>query len=229
MSEADTQVLAGASGKWTIRRLIGWGWRVASRPAARFSLGMLLLVGFVTGVFFWGAFNWGMEMTSTEMFCRGCHEMDQNVYREYRMSVHDQNPSGVRASCPDCHVPHDWPHKMKRKIQASSEVFHHLTGEIDTREKFEAKRLDLARNVWAAMKATDSRECRNCHNFDSMDLSRQNDRAREDHSRAEKEGLTCIDCHKGIAHHLPAGAFEAERELNETWNSIERKEGAGPK
>jgi cytochrome c-type protein NapC len=107
-----------------------------------------------------------------------------------------------------------------RKIQASNEVFHHLFGDIDTREKFEAKRLEMAQRVWSAMKETDSRECRNCHNFDSMDLARQNERARTRHSQAEDEGKTCIDCHKGIAHHLPAGALDAERQLDETWNAV---------
>ena len=55
------------------------------------------------------------------------------------------------------------------------------------------------------MKANDSLECRNCHNYDSMDFTRQSARAQAMHSTylASKE-KTCIDCHKGIAHHLPA-------------------------
>jgi len=50
---------------------------------------------------------------------------------------------------------------MMRKIQASNELWHKMLGTIDTPEKFEAKRLELARSVWATMKKTDSRECRN--------------------------------------------------------------------
>ena len=49
-------------------------------------------------------------------------------------------------------------------------------GTIDTRQKFEATRFELAQNVWTAMKKTDSRECRNCHNFDSMDYDKQDAR-----------------------------------------------------
>ena len=198
-----------------VRRL----WAILRQPSARISLGALLLVGFVAGIVFWGGFNWGLEATNNEDFCRTCHEMDQNTYREYRTSVHDQNRSGVRATCPDCHVPHDWLFKMKRKIQASNEVLMHLMGEMDTREKFEARRPALARHVWTVMKETDSRECRNCHKFESMDLMRQNSRARTRHEQAMDQGKTCIDCHKGIAHRLPAGALDAERELNETWNA----------
>ena len=48
-----------------------------------------------------------------------------------------------------------------------------------------------------------SAECRNCHDFTSMDLSEQDRSARKKHSRAIDEGETCIDCHKGIAHRLP--------------------------
>jgi cytochrome c-type protein NapC len=221
MDQADS--LAARPGALSLRGLMVRAWTLLARPSGQFSLGLLLLVGFLTGIFFWGGFNWGLEATNNETFCRTCHEMDQNVYREYRTSVHDQNRSGVRATCPDCHVPHDWTHKMMRKIQASNEVFHHLMGDIDTREKFEARRIELAKHVWTTMKETDSRECRNCHNFDAMDLSRQNERARTRHSQAEDEGKTCIDCHKGIAHRLPSGALDAERTLNETWNSVHQK------
>ncbi len=50
------------------------------------------------------------------------------------------------------------------------------------------------------MKATDSRECKNCHNFNTMKPEAQKKRARKQHANAQEEGLTCIDCHKGIAH-----------------------------
>ena len=193
------------------------------RPTARWSLGAILIVGFSSGIMFWGGFNWAMEMTNTEAFCISCHEMEANVYREYRGTIHDQNRSGVRATCPDCHVPKPWIYKIKRKIQASNEVLHKVLGTIDTREKFEAKRLQLAKNVWTSMKETDSRECRNCHTFSAFDLSRQQKRAQARHDEAMEEGKTCIDCHKGVAHKLPEGAFNAERELNETWNAVHRK------
>lgn len=168
------------------------------------SLGALLIGGFVAGIIFWGGFNTAMEATNKESFCISCHEMEENVYVEYQDTIHYANRTGVRATCPDCHVPKPWIHKMVRKIQASNEVFHKILGSIDTPEKFEAKRLKLARNVWRQMKATDSRECRNCHDFASMDFAEQQRRAVKQHSEGIEEGKTCIDCHKGIAHSLPA-------------------------
>ncbi len=178
-------------------------WQILKKPSLRYSLGALLTVGFISGIIFWGGFNTAMEMTNNEEFCISCHEMKDNVYQEYKQTIHYSNRTGVRATCPDCHVPKEWQHKVVRKIQASNELLHKALGTIDTREKFEAKRLKLASNVWEVMKKTDSRECRNCHNFEFMDFGEQGRRAVNQHSTALYEDKTCIDCHKGIAHELP--------------------------
>ena len=152
------------------------------------------------GVIFWGGFNTAMEATNTLDFCISCHEMEENVYREYSKTIHYTNRSGVRATCSDCHVPDPWVHKVVRKVQASKEVLHKVLGTIDTPEKFDAHRLTMARSVWAAMKSTDSRECRNCHDFNSMNPENQKKRSRKQHINGMQAGNTCIDCHKGIAH-----------------------------
>ncbi len=158
------------------------------------------VVFFIVGVFFWAGFNTAMEATNTMQFCIGCHEMEENVYQEYKPTIHYGNRSGVQAGCPDCHVPRPWIAKMIRKVQASGEVFHKIMGTVNTPEKFDGKRLQLAKRVWNTMKTTDSRECRNCHHFDAMNPKFQRPRARKQHLNAFKTGQTCIDCHKGIAH-----------------------------
>lgn len=179
-------------------------WAVFKAPTSRYSLGALLGGGFIFGIMFWGGFNWTLELTNTEKFCISCHEMRNFVYEEYKQTIHYNNRTGVRATCPDCHVPKEWGYKVMRKIQASNELFHKALGSINTKEKFEGKRLKLAKNVWRAMKNTDSRECRNCHNFDHMDYSAQGRRSRDQHQEGLTSDKTCIDCHKGIAHTLPA-------------------------
>ncbi|WP_050603734.1 NapC/NirT family cytochrome c [Ruegeria sp. 6PALISEP08] len=171
------------------RRYFLWGMPVAGIAAA-----------FVGGIIFWGGFNTAMEATNTKDFCISCHEMRDFVYEEYTGTIHDVNRSGVGAVCSDCHVPKDWTHKMIRKIKASKELYGKMVGTINTREKFEAKRVHLAMNEWERMKATDSRECRNCHDFESMMPEFQKPRARQQHLNAMTAGQTCIDCHKGIAH-----------------------------
>lgn len=183
-----------------------WGWFL--RPSVMVGQGVLLVIGTVGGIVFWGGFNTAMEATNTMEFCISCHEMRDTVYEEYKTSVHYKNASGVRAICSDCHVPHDWGPKMLRKIQASNELWHKVMGTVDTPEKFKAKRLELATHVWETMQANDSRECRNCHSFEAMAFEHQARRAREKMEPVAlgtdfSQGKTCIDCHKGIAHNLP--------------------------
>ena len=185
-------------------------WTALRLPSAKHSMFGLLTVGFLTGVFFWGGFNTALEATNTMEFCISCHEMRDNVYQEYKKTIHYTNRTGVRAMCSDCHVPKDWTHKMVRKVQASAEVWGKLMGTIDTREKFEANRLRLAEHEWARMKANDSRECRNCHSFDGMDTEKQKVRGAKMHKIAQDDKQTCIDCHKGIAHQKPKGMKEED-------------------
>lgn len=173
-------------------------WWLIGIPAGGFAM-------FFVGIIFWGGFNTFMEATNTMEFCTGCHEMRTTVYQEYKTSVHSQNASGVRATCSDCHVPKSWGPKLMRKIYASNELYHKVMGTVDTPEKFEANRLRMAERVWASMRATDSRECRNCHNYSTMDLELQDRSARRKHDpvKLAQSGKTCIDCHQGIAHNLP--------------------------
>ncbi len=180
-------------------------WKTLWNPSARWSLGALLVAGGIGGILFWGGFHWALEVTNTEKFCISCHEMKNTVYQELTRTVHFTNRTGVRATCPDCHVPKEWFPKIIRKIKASNELLHKMLGTIDTPEKFEKHRKVMAERVWAEMKANDSHECRNCHNFNSMDFAKQKEWSAPVHQNAMKEGGTCIDCHKGIAHKLPEG------------------------
>jgi cytochrome c-type protein NapC len=167
-----------------------------------------LIALFVSGILFWGAFNWSLELSNTESFCISCHVMRDNIYAEYKKSIHYQNASGVRATCPDCHVPKEWKDKVVRKIGATNELFHWMAGSINTREKFIGKRMQLAGYVWSTMEANNSLECRNCHELNYMNNSvRRNNYA---HQRALQSDMTCIDCHKGIAHLLPEEYLETE-------------------
>ena len=178
-------------------------WQILKTPTSA-AVGVVIALGFFGGVIFWGGFNTTLEMTNTEQFCIGCHEMGDNVYQEYKETIHYANRSGVRATCPDCHVPKEWTHKIIRKIAASKEVWGKMTGIIDTTEKFDDHRKSMAMREWKRMKENDSRECRNCHNFEYMDFSEQGSRSVKMHSTALASGeKTCIDCHKGIAHKLP--------------------------
>jgi trimethylamine-N-oxide reductase (cytochrome c), cytochrome c-type subunit TorC len=182
-----------------IKKLWGTFWR----PAVHISLGILTLGGFVAGVIFWGGFNTALEITNTEKFCIGCHEMKDNVYEELQTTVHWSNNAGVRATCPDCHVPHNWTDKIARKMQASKEVFGSIFGTIDTREKFLAKRGELAQHEWKRFASNGSLECKNCHQYESMKWEEMSTLAQSQMKQAAEKDQSCMDCHKGIAHSLP--------------------------
>jgi cytochrome c-type protein NapC len=182
-----------------------WLWR---RPFKWYLLWLPpgAILTFFVGIIVWGGFNTMVEASSTEAFCISCHDMRDYVFQEYQETVHYKNRSGVRATCPDCHVPKPWIYKMARKFRATyTDIPGEILGRINTREKFEARRRVLAGHVWNDMQSTDSRECRNCHAVLYMKLEEQDPSARKKHDLnfLRESGKTCIDCHKGIAHELP--------------------------
>jgi nitrate/TMAO reductase-like tetraheme cytochrome c subunit len=175
---------------------------IRPRPGTRFSALGLLVLGSIVGIMLWVGFDFALEVTNQESFCISCHEMRNTPYAELQNTIHFKNRSGVRATCPDCHVPNEMFLKIIAKIEATTDMYHHILGHVDTPEKFEAKRAVMAQKVWTEMKETDSRNCRNCHSVESMDPHKQS-QASQVMLLAMKGGATCIDCHKGIAHQLP--------------------------
>lgn len=182
-------------------------WWLVGAPVGAF-------LAFFLGSAIWAGFEEVLHYTNSLEFCaNSCHEMKDNMYAEYKESVHYKNASGVRAVCSDCHVPKLFLPKMKAKIAATlNELPIWMMGTLNTPAKFTAVRLSLAKDVWAKMKASDSRECRNCHTFESMNTELQDKSARKKHTveHQQASGETCIDCHKGVGHHLPKDYAEAE-------------------
>lgn len=179
-----------------------------------------------------------MEATNRLEFCISCHEMRNPVFQEYKRSRHYKNPSGVQAICADCHVPKAWVAKFVRKLKASQEVYYWLTGSIDTLDKFEAKRFELASKVWTTMKQNDSRACRSCHTPALMALMDQALFAAKKHRQGFSNSQTCIDCHKGLTHQLPIDAvaeikdespvdLDLGEEINETCAGCHGEFGEG--
>nr|VFK18028.1 MAG: cytochrome c-type protein NapC [Candidatus Kentron sp. LPFa] len=165
------------------------------------------LTAVIGGMALLGGFNAIFMGDATNTYCISCHEMrNEGIYEEYLKSSHYKNRNGVRATCSDCHVPKEWFPRLIRKIQASSELYHHLAGTIDTPKEFEARKPELARKVWQRMRETDSRQCRNCHDANAMDRVHRKRDNRNRRAEGFNPSKTCIDCHAGIVHSLPHGA-----------------------
>ena len=164
---------------------------------------MLLIAGGLGVAAAVAGYSGFMAFTNRLEFCVSCHSM-ATPFEEYKKSTHYANAAGVRVVCADCHVPREFVPKMVRKIEAAKEVLYHFAGKLDTAEQFESHRKELAERVWARMTASDSRECRNCHSYPAMDFHKQSARGREKMQEAMQKGVTCIECHKGLVHALPA-------------------------
>jgi cytochrome c-type protein NapC len=183
---------------------IGGLWRNLKTPSARWSLGALLGFGIVAGVAGTVSFNTMIHATGTTEFCTSCHSMQAFTLPEFQTSAHGHTRTGIEVTCSDCHIPHSFFPKIVRKTTAGMrDVWGELTGVISTQEKYDAKKWELANEVWAEMKATDSRECRHCHDAARMNPELQSAQARKQHAEAKESGETCIDCHKGVAHVEP--------------------------
>jgi nitrate/TMAO reductase-like tetraheme cytochrome c subunit len=180
-----------------------WLWQ---RPQRWFLLGIPVggLIAFLLGIAFTGGFLGSLKLAETDKFCTSCHEMN-TPFQELAGSVHYSNVFGIQASCGNCHVPPKFIPGLWRHIQAYAEVWGHMKGELDTPAKYEAHRLQLAQKIWKELKANDSAECRGCHTPAAMAFSKQPVEAASAHQSLAKDGMTCIDCHRGVAHTLPRG------------------------
>ncbi len=181
-----------------------WLWR---RPQRWFLLGIPAgaVLAFIVGVGATGGFFGSLAYASTEKFCSAsCHEMNTPA-QELSHSVHYTNAVGIRATCADCHVPPTFLPGLLRHLEACQCIWGHLTGIIDTPAKYETRRLEMAQTVWKELKGNDSAECRSCHTPAAMAFAQQPAAAASSHQALAKSGMTCIDCHRGVAHTLPVG------------------------
>jgi cytochrome c-type protein NapC len=173
------------------------------RPSASLSVLTLLAVGILLGVAGVIAFDVSLHATSTEKFCISCHEMatlPNSPYEQLKTTAHFSNRTGVTATCSDCHLPHEFVPKMIRKVEASREVWGHMTGIIDTPEKYAEHLPAMKAREIARLQANDSQECRNCHTPERMQPELQSKMAQRSHKPERMQGKSCIDCHAGIAH-----------------------------
>jgi cytochrome c-type protein NapC len=179
-------------------------WRRLRQPSTRWSLLTLLVVGALIGFAGTVGTQVMVEVTGTNAFCSSaCHTMEW-VAKEHAESVHGTNSIGVHATCHDCHIPKDYPELLWYKAKAGTrDVIGEMRGVIDTQQLFEKERARLAQDVWDEFKANGSRNCRNCHEFSTATLAKQEGVARQMHQRVLEGKATCIDCHKGVAHKIP--------------------------
>ena len=118
-------------------------------------------IAFVLGAAALGVTNYVLHETSTTEFCYVCHSHDAFIRPEYEVSSHFVNVSGVRAGCSDCHLPHDnWFELVWTKAVVSLDIIPEMMGKLETAEKYEAHRAEMAEAVWRQFTNNDSKYCR---------------------------------------------------------------------
>jgi len=182
-----------------------------AKPGSKWLLGIPLggFIAFVFGAVALGSTNYVLHQTSSTEFCYLCHSHEAFIKPEYEASSHFKNLTGVRAECADCHLPHDnWFELVWTKAVVSLDIIPEMMGKLDTAEKYEEHRAEMATSVWRQFRENDSKFCRSCHSYEAMDLENQERRTARQHARAAENGETCIDCHYGIVHVAPENADE---------------------
>ncbi|MBI5232927.1 MAG: NapC/NirT family cytochrome c [Deltaproteobacteria bacterium] len=147
----------------------------------------------------------------------GCAECHPYPFREYQKSTHYMNRSGVRPGCMACHEPHSLFNLIRFKFlylntgTQGDSLFHNITGVVMDKEKWEKRRVELAKKVREGFLATDSAKCRNCH-VRALIVSKKAPVMRA-HKKIESQGKTCIDCHYNLVHaEVPWGEEDKDEE-----------------
>ncbi len=149
------------------------------------------LTAFAIGGFYL-VLTWSVDFTSSVDFCTvNCHEMEE-MFREWRVSSHYDNNTGVVAECSDCHLPTGFLAKLKAKtIFGVRDTYVHYLGDpenLDRKEMAEMSRHSMTND-----------SCIKCHkNPFPSGLPRGGFLA---HSKGfEGDKGKCVHCHRNIVH-----------------------------
>ncbi|WP_318432906.1 NapC/NirT family cytochrome c [Photobacterium leiognathi] len=149
------------------------------------------------------ATDFALHKSSETEFCISCHSMTI-PYNDYIKSPHYANQHGVSAQCKDCHINEKSNIEyLTAKLGGIKDIWFETTGKIDSKEKYEEHRMEMAQTVWKQMEANNSATCRSCHDYDKMNFDKMSAKAKQQMQIAASKNQSCIDCHKGIAHSLP--------------------------
>jgi cytochrome c nitrite reductase small subunit len=157
--------------------------------------GVVIVTASATTIFVIGFYiflTWSVGFTSSVDFCTvNCHEMTVS-YREWQVSSHYDNDTGVVAECADCHLPTGFLPKLKAKIYYGiRDTVSHYFGDP---ENLDRKELGES----AAANITDD-SCQQCHkNLFPSSLPRGGFLAHT--NRLDGEDGRCVKCHRHMVH-----------------------------
>ena len=158
------------------------------------------------------------HFSSTQEFCTTCHSMTFAT-DFYEQSAHFNSPSGVRASCGDCHV--------SEGVFAAT--WDHILGTADLLKQIFGPDYDdpvvnvltMPESAFTArhwFRKTGSATCARCHELTAIQGTRADTNAIH---LEETEGKGCVDCHINLVHRPVPGEKTFKRDA---WNRMVEEE-----
>lgn len=136
---------------------------------------------------------------STNIFCgNACHVMESTVNKELQKSTHWTTPTGVRATCADCHVSGRLSLAMVDHFIGTGELFVWLTNDFSKPGAFEQFRPAAADRERFKMLDNNSETCGHCHVMEGIKPERI--RGQKQHAEAIDKSTPCIVCHYNLVH-----------------------------
>jgi len=175
--------------------------------------GILLgVIGLFVGLS-WAAVDTMIHATGDHEFCASCHS-HKPIGTSYREDLHGGNNSvGWRASCSDCHIPHDnaihylWVKGIHGVVDPTMEV---IKDPLDI--DWHGNREHRERYVYDS-------GCLKCHKYleQSSEANAKSFRPHRKYFIGSEPGLSCVGCHKHVGHsnlgiHLEQHGWEKKYE-----------------
>lgn len=150
----------------------------------------------------WGVTQIGIKQTSDYTFCGGCHSM-QPMVTSYLQDTHGgENPAGIRATCSDCHLPHDDPftYLKQKSINGAWDVWMEFVVGADTVD-WHAKRERREEFTYES-------GCLSCHNaLTKSSVSTPATVVAHGPLVNGTETKHCVSCHEHVGHYRLSDAM----------------------
>jgi nitrate/TMAO reductase-like tetraheme cytochrome c subunit len=143
----------------------------------------------------------GMEGTSSSSFCATCHEMKPQFYT-WKASNHSE------VDCVSCHVEPGLENELKSKAGNVKEVYKKYT------ETYIAP-IRMPREI-------PDEACEKCHNINTRKFTPSGDLIIP-HDKHKTEGISCVQCHSGVAHGKIADRKVTYKSDYGKWNDSQGK------
>lgn len=180
---------------------------------------LLFIAGGLSVVLFFALFNKTIHYTSTNEFCNSCH-VHPHAEASWKLSIHNNTPSGVSVNCVDCHLPPE-DQTVRFVTRKAYHGFHDLYAYLT----FDIEDID-----WVEKRSREASQhfvyedgCKKCHT--NMFPSTLNKLGAESHLKylRNPDNTSCLKCHNNVGHYrgeIGLTVEESSSESKEIYNKL---------